>query len=64
VSNAFRGKNALDRHNIKCSVERTPKNNITKSCSYSLFAIGEVEQIKTILKRNNVNVLGIVPYSQ
>jgi hypothetical protein len=60
VSSAFRGRDALNRHNIKCSVERTPKNNITKSCGYCLLVHGEVEPIKNILQKNNITVLGVI----
>lgn len=60
VSSALKSKEILDKHNIKCSVERTPKNNIARSCGYSLLVFGDVDKAKDIILKNKISVLGIV----
>ena len=60
VSSALKSKEILDKHNIKCSVERTPKNNIARSCGCSLLVFGDVDKAKDILLKNKISVLGIV----
>lgn len=60
VSSALKSKELLDKYNIKCSVERTPKNNIAKSCGYSLLVYNEIDKARDILEKNKIIVLGIV----
>lgn len=60
VSSALKGKDILDKNNIKSSVERTPKNNVARSCGYSLMVNDEIERAKEILEDNKVIVLGVV----
>ncbi|MGN0460087.1 MAG: DUF3343 domain-containing protein [Ruminococcus sp.] len=60
VSSALKGKDILDKNNIRSSVERTPKNNVARSCGYSLMVMDEIERAKEILENNKVIVLGIV----
>ncbi len=60
VSSALKSKELLDKNNIKCSVERTPKNNIAKSCGYSLLVYNEIDKARDILEKNKIIVLGIV----
>ncbi len=60
VSSALKGKDILDKNNIKSSVERTPKNNVARSCGYSLMVKDEIERAKKILEDNKVIVLGVV----
>ncbi|MBQ9673757.1 MAG: DUF3343 domain-containing protein [Ruminococcus sp.] len=61
VSRALRGKELLDRNNIPSSVERTPRNNIVKSCGYSLLVFGNIDTAQYILRQNNIRILGILP---
>ena len=60
VSSALKGKDILDKNNIKSSVERTPKNNVARSGGYSLMVEDEIERAKEILEDNKVIVLGVV----
>lgn len=60
VSSALKGKDILDKNNIKSSVERTPKNNVARSCGYSLMVNDGIERAKEILEDNKVIVLGVV----
>ena len=49
VSSALKGKDILDKNNIKSSVERTPKNNVARSCGYSLMVKEEIERAKALI---------------
>lgn len=60
VSSALKSKEILDKYNIKSSVERTPKNNIIRSCGYSLMVNDDIEKAKAVLIENKVTILGIV----
>ena len=60
VSSALKSKELLDKNNIKCSIERTPKNNIARSCGYSLLVYNDVDRARSILENHKITVLGIV----
>ncbi len=60
VSSALKSKDLLGKNNIKSSVERTPKNNIARSCGYSLLVYNDIDKAVKILKDNRIPVLGIV----
>ena len=60
VSSALKSKEILGKYNIKSSVERTPKNNVARSCGYSLLVFNDIEKAIKILEKNRIAVLGIV----
>lgn len=60
VSSALKSKDLLDKYNIKSSVERTPKNNVARSCGYSLLVYNDIDKAVKILESKRITVLGIV----
>lgn len=57
VTYALKGRQILASHGIKAEIERTPKGE-NRSCGYSLYIENKTDEAETILKENNIKILG------
>jgi hypothetical protein len=58
ITYAMKGRDILQKHGIKSSVERTPRTSENTGCGYSIYVSSNADEAELILRQYGIKILG------
>lgn len=58
ITYAMKSREILSRHDIRSSVERTPRSSRTQGCSYSVYVPYRTDDAEKILSEAGIRIYG------